>query len=588
MKAKKQAKVQKSTPVLLIFSALSALFGSGAIIGITVLSNPTLQWLMLSALIPQYLICAAVVFLVVLGYGSIYPPIAYLTLPALVLACGVRTTFASAPFVNGLAIALIFLVLSGASVIASVWAWHKFPVPLKKPHKSLPTVLAISGISLAAIASLWLFIKVFDGRLDSLQTDKTVAGFGQMLYYLENSGQPFTTLLSGQPQSYFGTQFAPLWYLLLPVYALFSHSPRSILAVGIALYVLMLSALVPLWRICKRLSLSPLQSAGLCTAMALCPLLIGSSSSGMALSMLSLPLLLWVADALSGKRPYLALIPLFLSLCIGFETSVWAVFFCLYLALSAPQKSKRAALVCTAVSAIGALATGIYLAVVQSPVLTNLFSGIGLQIGQKLMFLLLLLLPCALLPLLAKQKAALVLLIPLVLFHLVADARTFSGVFCTYASPAVAAVFLLSAQGLANLKAEIKGIPLSKALPAVALCASLLLAVPYASTLIHLYASPAEEEQADTERMHELLDKIPQNASVTASDSLLCALHDRTWLFSLDADPQTPGSNVIVLDLREDFIPTGMEQYDVSYYETLGYTLRKDLSQEGLLAVLFK
>ncbi|MBR2446991.1 MAG: DUF2079 domain-containing protein [Clostridia bacterium] len=588
MKANKQADVQKSTPVLLIFCALSALFGSGAIIGITILSNPALERLLLEALIPQYLICFAVLFLLIFGYSSIYPPLTYLTLPAAVLACGVRTTFASAPFVNGLAIALIFAALSAAAIAASVWAWHKYPMPLTKPRKALPCVLAVSGIALAAVASLWLFITVVGGRLDSLQSDKTYAGFGQMLYYMQNSGKPFTTLLSGTPQSYFATQPAPLWYLLLPVYALFSHSLHSILAVGIALYALMLSAVIPLWRICRRLALSPLQSAALCIALVACPLLIGGSSSGGAISMLSLPLMLWIADTLSGKRPYLALIPLILSLGIGFETSVWVVFFCLYLALSAAPQSKRAALVCTAVSAVGTLATGIYLAAVQSPVLANLFSGIGLQIGQKLLFLLLLLLPCALLPLLTKQKAALVLLIPFVLFHLVADANAFSGVFCTYAYPAIAAVFLLSAHGLANLKAEIKGINLAKVLPAVALCASILLAAPYASTLVNLYASPTEEEQADTECMHELLAMLPQNASVTASDSLLCALHDRTWLFSLDADPASPDSNVIVLDLREEFIPSGMEPYDVAYYQSMGYTLREDMSREGILAVLFK
>ena len=588
MKAKKQAEVQKNTPVLLIFCALSALFGSGAIIGITILSNPALERLLLEALIPQYLICFAVLFLLIFGYGSVYQPLAYLSLPAAVLVCGVRTTFASAPFVNGLAIALVFLVLSVASVFASVWAWHKYPAPLTKPRKALPSVLAISGIALAAIASLLLFIRIFSGRLDLLQTDKTVAGLGQMLYYLKNSGQPFTTLLSGEPQSYFATQPAPLWYLLLPVYALSSHSLRSILAVSIVLYALMLSATIPLWRICRRLSIPPLQSAALCVALVLCPLLIGGSSPGMVLSMLSLPLLLWIADTLSGKRPYLALIPLIFSLCIGFETSLWAVFFCLYLALIAAPQSKRAAWICTATAAIVTVGTLIYLAIVQSPVLSGLFSGIGLQIGQKLLFLLLLLLPCALLPLLAKQKAALVLLIPLVLFHLVADARTFSGVFCTYAYPAIAAAFLLSAQGLANLKAEIKGITLAKVLPALALCAALLLAAPYASTLEGLYASPTEQEQTDAARMHELLEALPPNASVTASDSLLCALHDRTWLFSLDADPESPDTNVVVLDLREDFIPSGMEIYDVSYYQSMGYTLREDMSQEGILAVLFK
>ena len=289
MKAKKQAEMQKSTPVLLIFSALCALFGSGAIIGITILSNPALERLLLEALIPQYLICFAILFLLIFGYSSIYPPLVYLTLPAAVLACGVRTTFASAPYVNGLAIALIFTVLSAAATVASVWAWHKYPVPLAKPRKALPSVLAISGVALAAIASLWLFVTVIGGRLDSLQSDKTFAGFGQMLFYMKNSGEPFTTLLSGAPQSYFTTQIAPLWYLLLPVYALSSH---SMLAVGIALYALMLGALVPLWRICRRLAISPLQSAALCIALAACPLLIGGSSSGGALSMLSLPLLL--------------------------------------------------------------------------------------------------------------------------------------------------------------------------------------------------------------------------------------------------------------------------------------------------------
>lgn len=585
MKAKQKASASKSTPVLLIFCALSALFGSGAIIGIIILSNPELERLLLEALIPQYLICFAILFLLIFGYGSVYPPLTYLTLPAAVLACGVRTAFASAPYVNGLAIALIFTVLSAAATVASVWAWHKYPVPLAKPHKRLPSVLAISGVALAAVASLWLFISILSGRLDYLQADRTVAGFGQMLFYMKNSGQPFTTLLSGAPQSYFATQIAPLWYLLLPVYALSGH---SLLAVGIALDVLMLGAVIPLWRICRRLALSPLQSAALCGALVLCPLLIGGSSSGMALSMLSLPLLLWIADTLSGKRPYHALIPLMLCLGIGLEVTVWTVFFCLYLAMSAQQYHRRVGLACTAIAAIRLISAIGYLAVMQSPVLTDLFSGVGLQIDQKLLFLLLLLLPCALLPLLAKQKSALLLLIPLVLFHLVADAHTFGGVFGTYAYPAIAAAFLLSAHGLSNLKAQIKGIPLGKALAATALCASLLLAAPYASTLVNLYASPTEEEQADAESMHELLEAIPQNASITASDSLLCALHSRTWLFSLNADPQSPGTNVVVLDLREDFIPSGMEQYDVSYYQSQGYTLREDMSQEGILAVLFK
>lgn len=586
----KKQKVTESKPnklVLPIFAALCALFGCGAIIGFTVLSSPTLAWRLFTALLPGYAICFAFLFLLVLGYGSIYPPIAYLTLPVSCLICGVRTTFVSAPYFSPLIIALVFALLCAASVAASMWALHAFPATQGKSGKKIPTAaLAIVGTCLAATLSLGLFIFIFSNRLQSLQTENTAqATIGQMLYFMQHSGQIFTTLAAGAPQSYFLTQFSPLWYLILPVYILSKH---SLLAVGIALYALMLSALVPLWRICRRHALTPWQTAAICAACALCPLILGGASSGGTLAMLSLPLLLWVADALESKRPYLALIPLALCLCIGFEVTVWTTFVCLYLALGAPRSQRRAHLVCTGTSAVALAATAVYLAIVKSPVLTGLFSGIGWQIDTKLLFIMLLLVPFALLPLLSRQKAALVLLFPLVLFHFIANAHTYSGVFCTYAFPAVAAVVLLSVNGVAKLHTEYKGVSFARLLPAAALCFAILLATPYVAVLTDLYATPTEQEKTDAARMQDLLDALPENAAITASDSLLAALHDRTWLFSLGANPEHPDTNVIVLDLREDFVPTDMEQYTVSYYESLGYTLRDDLSRDGILAVLFK
>ena len=587
MKKQKTAESTQSKYVLPIFAALCALFGSGAIIGITVLSSPALQWRLFTALLSGYVVCFAIIFLVVLGYGSIYKPIAYLTLPVLCLVCGVRTTFMSAPYVSPLAIASVFAILCAASIAASIWALRKFPEPMGKSGKKIPAaVYAIACTALAAVLSLALYTILLHSRLQTLQTGNTAqAEIGQMLYFMQHSGMPFTTLLTGEPQSYFATQFAPLWYLILPVYMLFGH---SMLAVGTALYVLMLSALVPLWRICRRHALTPWQTAALCAACALCPLVVGGSSSGGALSMLSLPLILWIADASQGKHPYLALIPLSLCLCIGFEVSVWTSFVCLYLTLSTPAERRRASIVCTVAAFAATAANAVYLAIAGSPVITELFLGIGLQAGQKLLFFMLLLAPFALLPLLCKQKAALVLLFPLVLFHLVANVTVYSGIFCTYAFPAVAAAALLSVKGLASLRTEIKGVSLARLLPALALCAAMLLATPYAATLHSLYVKTDAQAETDASRMHELLDALPENAAVSASDSLLAALCDRTWLFSLDAQPESPATNVIVLDLREEFTTSDTEQYGVAYYQSQGYTLRDDLSQTGILAVLFK
>ena len=171
---------------------------------------------------------------------------------------------------------------------------------------------------------------------------------------------------------------------------------------------------------------------------------------------------------------------------------------------------------------------------------------------------------------------------------MVANATVYSGIFCTYAFPAVAAAALLSVKGLASLRTEIKGVSLAHLLPALALCATMLLATPYAATLHSLYVKTDAQAETDASRMHELLDALPENAAVSASDSLLAALCDRTWLFSLDAQPENPATNVIVLDLREEFTTSDTEQYGVAYYQSQGYTLRDDLSQTGILAVLFK
>ena len=115
----------------------------------------------------------------------------------------------------------------------------------------------------------------------------------------------------------------------------------------------------------------------------------------------------------------------------------------------------------------------------------------------------------------------------------------------------------------------------------------MLLCTPYVMLANSLY-TVEEQELLDADTIRKALEKLPQNASVTASDSLLCELSARTWLFSLGACPEQPATNVIVLDLREDMIPSDMEGYDVQYYQSLGYTLRSDLGADGLVAVLFK
>ena len=63
----KQKAAPKATPSnaktpLLIFAALGALFGSGAIIGVTVLSSPALGWRMFTARLVSYLICYGILF----------------------------------------------------------------------------------------------------------------------------------------------------------------------------------------------------------------------------------------------------------------------------------------------------------------------------------------------------------------------------------------------------------------------------------------------------------------------------------------------------------------------------------------------
>ena len=132
MKKQKTAESTQSKYVLPIFAALCALFGSGAVIGITLLSSPALQWRLITALLPEYAVCFAILFVFILGYGSVYKPVALVTLPAACLACGVRTVFASAPYSRPLVIALVFTVLAQLVKVPSVTTPTNIPTePLR-------------------------------------------------------------------------------------------------------------------------------------------------------------------------------------------------------------------------------------------------------------------------------------------------------------------------------------------------------------------------------------------------------------------------------------------------------------------------
>lgn len=395
--------------------------------------------------------------------------------------------------------------------------------------------------------------------------------FTQMFESMRKHGTMVTTYERSKLMTHLHVHFSPVYYLMLPLYCLFP-SPVT-LQVEQALVVAL--ALLPLYGLCKVKGLSRGASVCLAAAFLLFPALSGSTFYDLHENcFLALALLLTVYGAETQKEGWFWL-GAALTLCIKEDAGIYLAFVALYYLLSRQRVKQSAALLAAAV-AVFALTTG-YVTARGDGVISSRFSNLvpnaqdgmlavvrtaithpGYLVAQcfteaKVQYLLFMLLPLAPVLVNCKNPARFLLLGPMLLLNVLPNYQYQYNIGFQYHFGSTALLFVFAILTLSQMELRRQR---ASALAAAAVCGVLFCG---ANVQKLGYLERYLSNQETYTQMQEALDTIPEEASVSASWSLVAHLSGHEELYSDQGGFQT---DYLALDKRME-----------SKHSTEGYTL---------------
>ncbi|MDD4541052.1 MAG: DUF2079 domain-containing protein, partial [Eubacteriales bacterium] len=197
----------------------------------------------------------------------------------------------------------------------------------------------IFGGLMVSVLLLWLFLsEILIGRVLQLQTPTFDMGiFTQMYHGMLRTGSPLTTVERDQLMSHFGVHFSPILYLLLPVFYLFS----SQMTLQVLQLLIVFSSFIPLFRILGKLKLPKSWSLLALLLLMASPQLLGSNLYDFHENCFLAPLLLWLVDALLGKKKLQLVIFTLLTLMVKEDAAVYVVSIGLWALFALPRRREE-------------------------------------------------------------------------------------------------------------------------------------------------------------------------------------------------------------------------------------------------------
>ena len=410
--------------------------------------------------------------------------------------------------------------------------------------------------------------------------------FCQMFYNMRRALGPFTTSERDMWLSHFAIHVSPIFYVILPLYALFP-SPVTLELVQ---PLILGSAVLPVMLLARRYGFSNARTAAMCFIALFHPAVVCGTNYDLHENCFLYPLLLWVFYCFETDRPVLLAVFTALTLFVKEDAAVYVVFFALY-ALIARRRPLTAAAM-----AVGALAyffaalyfltrygngvmTGRYenylsqggsladvvknVLVAPGYVFTQLFVDNNGDYSAKIWFLIQLFAPLAFAPLAVKKVSNLLLVLPLVLMNLMPVYPYQYDIGFQYHFGVLAFLVYLAIINLNDLPK-----PTVKTFLCVGAAVTALLFFSSAGTRAAYYFGKYNSNRADYAVMNEALAEIPDDASVICSTYLLPHLCERDEIYEewYHQTGEDEDADYVILDLRYD-----CEKYK-QQYKALGYT----------------
>lgn len=401
--------------------------------------------------------------------------------------------------------------------------------------------------------------------------------FSQMFYYMTQTGECLITCERDGLLNHFAVHFSPIYYLLLPVYALIP-SPGTLL---VAQAFIVASGAVALVLLCKHYKLSNISAVLFAVCYILYPSFMGGCFWYLHENCFLAPLILWYLYFSEKGRVLPTILFAFLTLLVKEDAPMYVAIIALYFIFT--RHNYKCSLFILTISIVYFITVTRLMSAFGEGIMTNRYSDYIYDDGglltvikaviqnpvyvihqifrqEKLLFILQMLLPLCFLPLAVRKPSKLILLIPFILINLMTAYKYQYDIGFQYTFGSGSILFFLAVTNYAKMGAYRRKILLCSALGSV-----IIFAGGYYRKVNYYESYKYSTEQRET--IDIALSMIPDDASVASSTFLLANLSQRKEIYELETTKQK--TEYIVLDLRYTSESYSVDDYLNNQYETV-------------------
>ena len=433
--------------------------------------------------------------------------------------------------------------------------WDGSPAPCAEPagcRRVWPWLAALLALGFLLFDSLWTV-----GRVYSFSAPSYDFGiFSQMFYYMRTTGAPLTTLERDGLMSHFAVHVSPVYYLMLPFFALAPY-PATLQVLQAAVLA---SAVIPAWKIARRHGLSGPARVLVCALLLLFPAYSGGTSYDLHENCFLTPLLLWLLYGIDRGSIPLAAVSAVLTLTVKEDAAMYVAVVALWAILRALLRGagqERRRLLLGLGLLLGAVAwflaataylssdgegvmtyryknfyfndSSSLLTLVQAVIMCPMKAVYECMEPEKLGMLALTMGPLLGLPLLTRRYERYILLIPYLLMNLMSDYTYQYSIYYQYAFGSTALLIYLTIVNLADIR-------LPRRRMAALVCAAAVSVGCFSGTVLPKglsYLSQGSQYRAYYQSVRDDLARIPADASVCATTFYTVTLSQREILYDL-------------------------------------------------------
>jgi len=425
--------------------------------------------------------------------------------------------------------------------------------------------------------------------------------FANMFHNMKETGIPLASSERDVVMSHFAVHISPVFYLLLPIYCVFP----SPITLQISQAVVVASGLIPTILLCRHLKFTPKTTLFVSFVYALYPALSSSCTYDIHENCFLTPLLLWMFYFLEREKYPPMYLFAFLTLTVKEDAAVYVILFALFVIFS-KKKYIHGIILAAAASVYFAVSMNIlenaseYYANLYSEaspnpqiagpminrfdnLINNKEDGIigavktallnpGYLLTQlfttsdggwgKLSYVLQIFLPLGFLPFFTNKPSRWLLLTPILMnvltnykFQYITEYQYHFGI--------IAFLIYASILNLHELKAPSKRTIMTVA-AVFCCCLYISTVLPKAGTYIKRYSTGYEKYA----QMEEILEQIPDDASLSVSTFLLAHVADREEVYAINYHENEGNVDYVIFDKRYSINDSDVAAYLVQGYRT--------------------